>query len=343
MLLEKLLRLIRDKSGNVAIIFSMTLVPIMFSIGISVDYSKISRIQSRLQETADTAAFHAIKGHVDGDYDEDEIIEVARQMVTSNYDIHPSDVDIQLNVQSDTLNVQLETDYSPAFLKAFHFDEVAIIAKSEVVYDVGKKPVSIFLVLDRSGSMGWTNNDGGSKMDSLQVAVNNMINELKSSDPEKKYIRMGAVAYSSSMWTPQSIKWDLDYANEYVQDMYANGGTDSSDAVTKAYNKLKKPAELSEHFNRNSSIPDLVMIFMTDGDNNYSSDDTLTINTCNNAKNYGVEIYTVAFQAPSNGQELLNNCATDSEHYFEPDNTDQLIAAFENIGIRVGEKITLTK
>jgi Flp pilus assembly protein TadG len=343
MFMQKLLNFITDKSGNVAIIFSLTLVPIMFSVGISVDYSKIARIQSRLQETADTAAFHAIKGHVDGDYGEEEITEIARQMVTTNYNIHPSDVDIQLNVQSDTLTVHLETDYSTAFLKAFHFGEVTITAKSEVVYEAGKQPVSLFLVLDRSGSMAWTNNDGGSKMDSLQVAVNNMINELKASDPEKKYIRMGAVAYNSSMWTPQSIRWNLDYANQYVQDMSANGGTDSSDAVIKAYNKLKKPAELSEHFNRNGSAPDLVMIFMTDGNNNYSSDDTSTINTCNNAKSYGMEIYTVAFQAPSNGQQLLSNCASDSAHYFEPENTDQLIEAFKDIGIKVGEKITLTK
>ncbi len=343
MFLKKLQNFKREKSGNVAIIFALAIVPIMFSVGVSVDYSKISRIKSRLQETADTAAFHAIKGHVEGEYNESEIVEVAREMVTSNYNIHPSDVQIDLNVNADKLSVHLETEYTPAFLKAFHFDEVTITASSEVVYNVGTKPVSIFLVLDRSGSMAWSNNEGGSKMDSLQVAVDDMITKLKNSDPDNKYVRMGAVAYNSNMWTPQSINWSLDYSNTYTQNMYANGGTDSSDAVDKAYRKLKKPIELSEHFNRNGSVPDLVMIFMTDGDNNYSSADTATINTCNNAKGYGIEIYTVAFQAPTKGQQLLSNCATDSNHYFEPENTSQLIEAFGDIGAKIGEKLVMSK
>ena len=98
LLVYKLLKFIANKSGNVAIMFSLSLVPIMFSVGVSVDYSKIARIQSKLQEIADTAAFHAIKGHVDGDYGEEEITEIALQMVTSNYNIRPSDVDIQLNL-----------------------------------------------------------------------------------------------------------------------------------------------------------------------------------------------------------------------------------------------------
>ena len=343
MFYKELLNFAKDKAGNISIIFSLAVVPIMFSVGISVDYSKIARIQSRLQETADTAAIHAIRGHMNGEYSEEEITEVARQMVTANYTIEPSDVDISLNTSDDLLSVNLETKYKTAFLKAFHFDEISITASTEVIYKAGKKPVSIFLVLDRSGSMGWSNNDGGTKMDSLQAAASNMIAELKASDPEKKYVRMGAVAYNSYMWSAQSIRWNLDYTMDYVNDMYANGGTDSSDAVNKAYNKLKSPMELSEHMNKNQSVPDLVMIFMTDGNNNYSSADTATINTCNQAKAYGIEIYTVAFQAPSNGQQLLNNCATDQAHYFEPENTQELIDAFKDIGIAVGEKVRLTK
>ena len=41
------------------------------------------------------------------------------------------------------------------------------------------------------------------------------------------------------------------------------------------------------------------MIFMTDGDNNYSSDDTETKALCDQYKADGIEIYSVAFEAPS--------------------------------------------
>lgn len=343
MYLNKILNFFRDKTGNVAIIFSLAIVPILFSVGVTVDYSKISRIKSRLQESADTAAFHAIKGHIDGEYDEGQIDELALKMVKSNYNIETSEVEIDLDVTTDKLSVHLETVYYPAFLKAFRYNEVVVTAFSEVSYDVGKKPVSMFLVLDRSGSMAWSNGDGGSKMQSLQIAVNDMTTNLKEADPERKYIRMGAVAYSSYMWSVQQIRWNLDRANDYVQEMDADGGTDSSDAVQKGFNKLKNSIELSEHINKNGQTPDLVMIFMTDGDNNNSGDDVTTTNTCNAAKDYGVEIYTVAFQAPEKGQQLLGDCATDSDHYFEPENTTQLIEAFNDIGVKVGEKLVLSR
>ena len=87
-------------------------------------------------------------------------------------------------------------------------------------------------------------------------------------------------------------------------------------------------------------VPTKYIVFMTDGANNYSSDDTSTLATCASAKKDGIEIYTVAFMAPTAGQTLLKTCATDSSHYFQAENMAALVAAFKVIGERTSAVVS---
>ena len=83
---------------------------------------------------------------------------------------------------------------------------------------------------------------------------------------------------------------------------------------------------------------------MTDGDNNSTSDDTSTKATCTAAKEDGMEIYTVAFMAPTRGQNLLKECASSASHYFQAENMAALVAAFKVIGERTSAVVSrLTK
>ena len=45
--------------------------------------------------------------------------------------------------------------------------------------------------------------------------------------------------------------------------------------------------------------------------------------------------------APSNGQALLNYCATSPSTYFKAENSDDLIAAFKAIGEKATLQLTL--
>lgn len=51
---------------------------------------------------------------------------------------------------------------------------------------------------------------------------------------------------------------------------------------------------------------------------------------CQAARNQGIVIYTVAFEAPSGGQLALQNCASSPSHYFDVNGTD-ISAAFSAI------------
>ncbi|MDX2238755.1 MAG: Tad domain-containing protein [Hyphomonadaceae bacterium] len=60
---------------------------------------------------------------------------------------------------------------------------------------------------------------------------------------------------------------------------------------------------------------------------------------CTNIKATGIEIYTIGFRisAGSTAEQLLQFCATDSEHYFRADSQGELLQAFAAIGTGIGD------
>ena len=167
-----------------------------------------------------------------------------------------------------------------------------------------------------------------------------MVLELTSADPTNIFVRLGAVAYNSSV--SSSHKIDLSWVKPAVTAMTttltATGGTDSSGAMDWAYTKLKSPSEINQHITKSgNNDPSKFIVFMTDGDNNNSSSDTATKQTCDNAKTNGIQIFTVAFQAPSGGKALLQYCSSGTDYYYSADNADELLDAFESIGAKASE------
>ena len=56
----------------------------------------------------------------------------------------------------------------------------------------------------------------------------------------------------------------------------------------------------------------------------------------------GIEIYSVAFDAPSSGEAVLSYCATSADHFFTADNGAELQAAYAEIAMEVSQ-IRLTR
>ncbi|MBR0793689.1 pilus assembly protein [Bradyrhizobium manausense] len=53
-------RFVRDKRGNIAVIFTLACVPLITAVGCAVDYSRATQIRSKLQAAADAASVGAI-------------------------------------------------------------------------------------------------------------------------------------------------------------------------------------------------------------------------------------------------------------------------------------------
>lgn len=82
------------------------------------------------------------------------------------------------------------------------------------------------------------------------------------------------------------------------------------------------------------------MILLTDGENccghrySQAQQDLNTLAVCTALRNQGVLIYTIAFEAPWAGQNLMWNCASSPSHYFDPANGG-LLNVFAAIGNNV--------
>tara|TARA_R110001606_G_scaffold41641_2_gene112357 strand:+ start:175 stop:1536 length:1362 start_codon:yes stop_codon:yes gene_type:complete len=85
------------------------------------------------------------------------------------------------------------------------------------------------------------------------------------------------------------------------------------------------------------------IIMMTDGEfNSYFSNGQgnsfdQAKKLCDAAKTEHIVIYTVAFQAPQQGQDILNYCATSTAHAFTPENGQQLKDAYTMIAKSISD------
>ncbi|MGZ3304649.1 MAG: pilus assembly protein TadG-related protein [Asticcacaulis sp.] len=131
----------------------------------------------------------------------------------------------------------------------------------------------------------------------------------------------------------------------YKPETYIPGG------LTWGVNILSPQAPFVEGgaYDPKNKQPRKTLVLMTDGANTLystssgsvavasSSQLTTTyadeIKACNYAKSKNIEIYTIGFGVTdANGLKNLQNCATDSAHYFDAKSSADLIAAFHTIG-----------
>ncbi len=85
------------------------------------------------------------------------------------------------------------------------------------------------------------------------------------------------------------------------------------------------------------------LILMTDGafnatvDNSQGSSTYQAKQICDNVKDTGIVVYSIAFQAPEAGQEVLKYCASGAEYYFSPESGSELAQAYKAIATSISD------
>ena len=79
---------------------------------------------------------------------------------------------------------------------------------------------------------------------------------------------------------------------------------------------------------------------MTDGDNNRPEWDVSSQQVCDRMKADNIEVFTVAFAAPSKGRALLEYCASEDkdDYFFDASNAAAFKEAFREIGKEIVER-----
>jgi Flp pilus assembly protein TadG/uncharacterized protein YegL len=365
---------LKNRKGNLSIIAAIVLPVGLAAAGMAIDTSKMIASKAALQNAADSAALAAASALANKKITTSDAEALASDFVKGQMANHIdapapneqtfdfgscTDIDVQEATTVGTakkFTVKVDTCYDVKYsaLSAFlgkSSGRVSVSSSTQSSTE-SKNALSMYLVLDRSGSMAeYTNTVSGSytcrygrrtytcytyydKITALRNAATNLMNQLATADPDMSLVRTAAVSYNNVMQTPGALKWGVESTKTYISSLQADGGTDSGLAFKTAYNAIKAATEDTAHADKNGQIPSKYIVFMTDGDNNYTSADTETKKWCDAARQSGIEVYSVAFMAPDRGQALLSYCATTSAHYFKAENAEDLNAAFEYIGER---------
>ncbi|WP_132959253.1 pilus assembly protein [Rhizobium sp. BK251] len=194
-----------------------------------------------------------------------------------------------------------------------------------------------------------------SKIAALKTAAAALFDMLDKADPEAGLVRTGAVSYTHLVkgQTSPTMSWGTTTARKYVTGMPSSpaGGTDASGAMTIADAAVKKATdgkdtETVEHGKKGNKSAERYIVLMTDGQMTGNSNqwnqtiDTKVKNLCQTAKGDGIKIFSVAFMAPDKGKQLLRDCASGPDNYYEPNTMDNLVNAFKHIGETVDKSIT---
>lgn len=170
-------RLLRDRRGNVAMIFSLAMLLVMVAVGAAVDYARVVGARTQLQNGADMLALTIARELQDGKT-ETEVRGNLSSMLAAELKqagFTQSLLDFTFDPSASTVAVVAGGSIPSTFLEVVGVRQLPMKVNS--VATVGAEHVEIALVLDNTGSM----NQSG-KLDQLKLAADGMIDLIAASE-----------------------------------------------------------------------------------------------------------------------------------------------------------------
>jgi hypothetical protein len=141
---------------------------------------------------------------------------------------------------------------------------------------------------------------------------------------------------------------DRDKLKAYIKNLNANGGTAGHIGIAWGWYALSPEWDSvwpsgSDPLEYDEPDSAKAMIIMTDGDflNWHNTGEGSSFDQakklCDNIKEEGVRVYTVAFKAPSQGKQILEYCASGTEFAFKAESADELTDAYTKIAQSISD------
>jgi Flp pilus assembly protein TadG len=164
-------KFLRNQEGNYAAIFAISMLPLFAGVGLSVDYSNISRLKYSLGDSTDAAGLAVSKLFVTGTKTEAELKEFGKKFFKANFDPNYVDDTVvevflpgepipgQASTNAKELTVRATLTYKTMFGPALAALSGSQTGAQAVVIQTAtlkmRSLAEIALVLDNSGSMAY--------------------------------------------------------------------------------------------------------------------------------------------------------------------------------------------
>jgi Flp pilus assembly protein TadG len=189
------------KDGNVAMIFTVALLPLLAFVGAAIDYSRASKARTSLQSALDTAALMLSRDLSQGIIKDTDITSKADSYVKGLF-TDKGDSSLIGNVQviytppSNSALAAIQLDMSGKiqtdFMKLAGFPEMNFNATSTTNW--GNTRMRVAMVLDNTGSMA----DNG-KMAAMQSAAQDMVDQLSKYNKQDGDVYISIIPFSKDV------------------------------------------------------------------------------------------------------------------------------------------------
>jgi Flp pilus assembly protein TadG len=189
-------RFARNQAGTTAVIFALSIVPMLLGAGIAVDYLRYASAKTDLQAALDAGALAAAAATNLTDSERVTTADKTFAMNIQSAAIADADVDRNFKIVGDTVEASASMNLPVALMQLAGFSKMSVDVESEI--DIpGKLKAEIALVLDYSGSMKDVLG-GQVKYVAMKNAAKSLVNDLADANP--KNIKVGLVPFSHHVW-----------------------------------------------------------------------------------------------------------------------------------------------
>ena len=184
------------QKGTVAILYALSIVPILVAAGSAVDYARYFANTTELQAALDSAALAAATSNGSTN---DERVAAAEAFFSANLghsDLSGADITRNFTIKDNTVTATADMAMPTSLMRLAGVDSMNLSLSSEIAVP-GDKKAEIALVLDYSGSM----NDsivGGVKYIAMKNAAKQLITDLETANPGN--VKFGLVPFSHHVY-----------------------------------------------------------------------------------------------------------------------------------------------
>ncbi len=167
---------VQNRDGNVAMMFGLALLPILATVGAAIDYSRASNARAQLNNAVDSTVLAIAKRapQLTDAQLRTEAEKHFKAMLKDRSDL--ATLPLVVSRSDKRLAITAAGVMPTSFMKLFGQGSLKVASLSEAT--IGQRKVEIALVLDNTGSMGWSN-----KMEELKKASRNLIDAAEKAAP----------------------------------------------------------------------------------------------------------------------------------------------------------------
>jgi Flp pilus assembly protein TadG len=193
---KKMSELLADTGGNVAVIFTIAILPVIASIGVALDYSRANSARSAMQGALDSTALFVAKDAATlsssalsteatniftAEYTRTE---TSTPSVTATYTASTS--------SGSTVLLTAATTYPTMFMSIFGYNSLPLTVSSTATW--GTTRLRVALALDNTGSMA-----SSGKLTALKTAASNLITQLAADATSNGDVYISVVPFATDV------------------------------------------------------------------------------------------------------------------------------------------------